>query len=222
MHSVNIGRLATNGLSAPLAIRKIHASTLDPRQLPFTGRLPRIIQNRFRIKASDDSLGKIGTFQIYVRDVGVAGSNPVTPTIDLRVHSGSTAVTHLLDGELRDASRIHQNTRRLFSRYSRLMFQLRRGTCDSALPRHLDSGQRFAAIRRSYECQLRPRREFRVVIPCRVRGRPSASKCQIEPLICSGKIALYESGVAPNAALPNTLENTVCENLSLRGRKQLG
>jgi hypothetical protein len=78
-------------------------------------------------------------------------------------------------------SRIHQNTRRLFSRYSRLMFQLRRGTCDSALPRHLDSGQHFAAIRRSYECQLRPRREFRVVIPCRVRDRPSASKCQIEP-----------------------------------------
>src|SRR6266851_4902239 len=84
MYSVNIGRLATHGLSAPLAIRKTHASTLDPRQLPFTRSSARIIQYRFRIKASDDSVGKIGTFQIYVRDVGVAGSNPVTPTIDSR------------------------------------------------------------------------------------------------------------------------------------------
>ena len=78
-------------------------------------------------------------------------------------------------------SRIYQNTRRLFSRYSRLMLQLRRRAFDPALRRLLDRGQRFVAIRRSYECQLRPRREFRVVIPCRVRGRPSASKCQIEP-----------------------------------------
>src|ERR1700675_2105609 len=59
--------------------------------------------------------------------------------------------------------------------------QLRRGACDSALPRPLERCQRFAAIRRSYECQLRPRCEFRVVLPCRVRGRRSASKCQIEP-----------------------------------------
>jgi hypothetical protein len=92
MYSVNIGRLATNGLSAPLAIRKIHASTLDPRQLPFTGRLPRIIQYRFRTKASDDSVGKIGTFQIYVRDVGVAGSNPVTPTIDFIIFFSTDAL----------------------------------------------------------------------------------------------------------------------------------
>jgi hypothetical protein len=61
------------------------------------------------------------------------------------------------------------------------MFQLRRRAFDPALRRLLDSGQRFAAIGRSYECQLRPRREFRVVVPCRVRGRPNASKCQIEP-----------------------------------------
>ena len=77
-------------------------------------------------------------------------------------------------------SRIHQNTRRLFSRYSRLMFQLRRGAYDSALPRHLDSGQRFAAIRRSDECQLHPLREFRVVIPGyeAARARANAKSSQ--------------------------------------------
>ena len=115
-------------------------------------------------------------------------------------------------------SRIHQNTRRLFSRYSRLMFQLRRGAYDSALPRHLDSGQRFAAIRRSYECQLRPRREFRVVIPCRVRGRQSASKCQIEPETQKIGVRLSRS----NAVSRTPIDGMDLEDASSRGRLRSG
>jgi hypothetical protein len=39
----------------------------------------------FRLFAHDYE--RVGTIELRIRDVGVAGSNPVTPTIEIVVHS---------------------------------------------------------------------------------------------------------------------------------------